>query len=91
MTERSSCKQFQSKSSRFIKLLVLLLLNCATASAESGYYRIEVLLFSHLDSDAEARQVDEITATWLPKRSSPATCRARLSAMRSQVSARFSR
>ncbi len=41
-------------------MLVLLLLYPAIAPAESGNYRIEVLLFNHLDSSAEAQQLDEI-------------------------------
>ena len=46
---------------RYLKwMLLVLLLSSASATADNGNYRIEILVFNHLDTDAEALQLDEI-------------------------------
>ena len=60
MTDRSPHRQSHPRTRQLKWMLVLLFLYSAVACPESGNYRIEVLLFNHLDPGSEAAQLDEI-------------------------------
>ena len=60
MTQRSSCKHFWQMPIHLHVMLVLIFSYPADSLAESGNYRIEVLLFNHLHPAVEAQQLDEI-------------------------------